>query len=80
MKLKKNYVRPSIVFDSFELAENIAACELISSKQARYQCQVLDPESGLAIFPDLVNCTTTPLDGEQICYEVPMENFNVFVS
>lgn len=78
--MKKNYVRPAIVFDSFELAENIAMCELISSKHDRYVCAVLDPESGLTIFPDLVNCTTTPLDGEQICYEVPMENANVFVS
>lgn len=76
--MKKNYVRPSIVFDSFELAENIAACELISSAHDRYICPVFDPESSLTIFSDM--CTTKPLDGEQICYEVPMENFNVFVS
>lgn len=78
--MKKNYVRPAIVFDSFELAENIAMCELIASNTGRFECAVLDPESGLTIFSDLNMCGTTPLDGEQICYEVPMENFNVFVS
>lgn len=79
--MKKNYVRPSIVFDSFELAENIAACELISTPQGRYDCAVLDTESGLTIFNDPLNgCKTTPLPGEDFCYEVPFEGFNVFMS
>lgn len=78
--MKKNYVRPAIIFDSFELAENIASCELISSNQGRYECPALDPESGLQIFSSIGPCTTTPLDGEQICYEIPLETFNIFVS
>ncbi len=74
----KIYTKPEIVFDSFELAENIAMCELIETGSARYSCPVVDPESGWTIFQ--ADCSMQPADGEQICYEVPFEDFNVFVS
>lgn len=74
----KIYTKPEIVFDSFELAENIAMCELIDTGSVRYSCPVVDPESGWTIFQ--TDCSQTPADGEQICYEVPFADFNVFVS
>lgn len=73
----KSYTKPEIVFDNFELAENIAMCELIETGSARYSCPVVDPESGWTIFQD--RCSHQS-DGEQICYEVPFEDYNVFVS
>lgn len=75
----KRYFKPEIVFECFELAENIAMCELIETGNARYTCPVADPESGWTIFTT-DNCSQTPADGEQICYEVPFEDYNVFVS
>lgn len=75
----KQYSKPEIMFESFELAENIAMCELIASEHARYSCAVIDPESGWTIF-STDSCSQTPADGEQICYEVPFEDYNVFVS
>lgn len=74
----KIYTKPEIVFDSFELAENIAMCELINTDSVRFSCPVIDPESGWTIFQ--ADCSQTPADGEQICYEVPFADFNVFVS
>ncbi len=75
----KSYTKPEIIFDNFELAENIAMCELIHTESVRYTCAVVDPESGWTIFPQNT-CSHTPADGEQICYEVPFEDYNVFVS
>lgn len=74
----KSYTKPDIVFDNFELAENIAMCELIHTESVRYSCAVVDPETGWTIFQS--NCSMQPADGEQICYEVPFEDYNVFVS
>ncbi len=76
----KHYTKPEIIFDNFELAENIAMCELIETGSARYACPVTDPESGWTIFTQ-TNCVQTPEEiGGQICYEVPFEDYNVFVS
>lgn len=80
--MKKVYIAPRIAYDDFQLSENIAMCELISTNQARYECAVVDDETGWVIFSDTTggSCVQTPADGEQICYEIPMENYNVFVS
>ena len=74
----KHYSKPEIMFESFELSENIASCELISTENARYSCPVIDDESGWTIFTS--RCSQSPADGEQICYEVPFEAFNVYKS
>lgn len=78
--MSKAYVKPQMLYEDFELAENIAMCELISSNQARYSCSVYDSETGWIIFQEGSSCVQTPADGEQICYEVPFEDYNVFVS
>lgn len=80
--MTKAYVKPQILYEDFELAENIAACELISSTYARYSCPVYDTDTGWTIFQEGTGsgCVQTPADGEQICYEVPFEDYNVFVS
>lgn len=76
----KSYSKPEIIFDCFELAENIASCALLDSGESgRYQCAVMIPDAGISIF-NLANCAMQPGEGDQICYEVPMEGFNVFVS
>ena len=74
----KIYKKPEIAFDCFELAENIAMCELINTVNAKYDCPVIDEESGWTIFNS--KCSQTPADSDNICYEVPFADFNVFVS
>lgn len=79
--MKKIYTKPQIAYESFELSENIAMCELITSNQERYTCSVFDPETGWTIFNSSASgCIQTPADGENICYEVPFEDYNVFIS
>lgn len=76
----KSYSKPEIMFDCFELAENIAACAVLDTNEhARYSCPVTIPDLNLTIFAN-DECNILPADGPQICYEVPMEGFNVFVS
>lgn len=77
----KHYSKPEIMFESFELSENIASCELIADTPSmRYSCPVVDEESGWTIFTSGSGCSQSPADGEQICYEVPFEAFNVYKS
>lgn len=80
--MKKAYVTPDIVFESFEITENIAAgCTLINSHFAPYDCPVFDEEIGLAYFSQLGTCHLTPPGGnDSICYHVPVNDNNVYVS
>ncbi len=80
--MKKRYVKPQIVFESFELSSSIAAgCSLLSSPSAAYICPVTDPELGFTIFASEDICDFAPPgDHDQICYDVPLAGTNVFES
>lgn len=80
--MKKNYVKPQIIFESFELSSSIAAgCALLSTPQAEYVCPVTDPEFGYTIFSSGGICDySAPGDNDQICYDVPLAGTNVFES
>lgn len=75
----KSYSKPEILFDCFELSENIASCAAIDSGMAQYQCPVFVPDLGIQIFT-ASNCEFEPAEGMQPCYGVPFEGFNVFKS
>ena len=52
--MKKTYISPQIMFDSFELTDNIASgCAFLNSNIQPYACPVLEKEWGLTIFSDL---------------------------
>lgn len=79
--MKKEYKKPELLFDSFELSESIASgCEHItghSMNQCAYNV------AGKSVFVEAVAvCTTIPQDGTYngICYHVPNENSNLFTS
>ena len=80
--MKKEYSKPMIDFDNFELTENIAAgCAYISSNIAPYECEVFDKEFGYTIFSDYNRCYSTPPGGnDSICYHVPTADFSVYTS
>ena len=78
--VKKRYVKPQMLIDSFEMSESIAAgCELISNMAERI-CPVEIKEIGLIYISDLT-CDWTPPGGEDsICYHAPEDDNNVFGS
>ena len=85
--MKKAYSKPQILFDSFELAQDIAAgCEEIAN-HALYQCAWYDEESDITVFVESISaCTYKPQKNEQpdmyngLCYHVPTDSYNVFTS
>ncbi len=82
--MKKAYVKPQIVFESFQLSTSIAAsCALIGTQLAQYVCPFEDPDSGFLIFAESVAspCDTAPVGGnDSVCYDVPNESWNVLSS
>ncbi len=81
--MKKAYNKPEIVFDSFELSQNIAAgCEFISN-HSKKDCSVTDPSIGMTFFTrSTYGCVITEVPGnyDDICYDVPNPSNNVFTS
>lgn len=83
--MKKNYRKPEILFESFELSQNISAgCELISN-QSKFSCALTDPEwDDIKIFMDGngVCDTSAPYPGydDQLCYHAPTDGYNVHSS
>lgn len=81
--MKKTYIKPQIVYESFQLSTSIAnGCELYPTTSAQYFCPVEDIETGFLLFADSAAspCDTAPPDGSQICYDVPTANWNVLLS
>ncbi len=79
--MKKDYSKPEVLFESFELSQSIAAgCEYISN-HVYGACPVMDPAIGATVFALTGVCTiTTPTGNDRICYNVPAENNRVFSS
>lgn len=85
--MKKEYVKPVIVFESFSLSTNIAAdCDNIVGNQSEGSCAVLGT-GGIAIFNDLVHACSTYPPGDssgdmwdKLCYHVPLEGSKLFNS
>ena len=80
--MKKTYTKPQIVYDCFEIADSIAAgCKYFNTNQAPYICPIFDPESEFTIFSDYINCAMTPPHGnDSICYHIPVNDWNVYMS
>lgn len=82
--MKKNYIKPQIAFESFQLSTSIAAsCALLGAEHAQYVCPVTDPDSGFTIFTDELSspCDTAPIGGsDSVCYDIPVANWNVLTS
>ena len=81
--MKKTYERPQIVFESFELSQSIAAECLYITNAARGTCAI-DTGDGIGmLFTSSVDaCEYEPGPGmhDDICYDNPGENPNVFSS
>lgn len=80
--MKKDYVKPQIAYESFQLSTSIAAtCALLGAESAQYICPVYDKENNLSYFADsTVLCEIVPVNGMTPCYDVPSESWMVFSS
>ena len=80
--MKKTYSKPDIFFEDFSLSTNIAAgCELYPTEYAGDSFVV---EFGGDILLSDKPCDKIIQDGENeynnLCYHVPFDDFNVFIS
>ncbi len=83
--MKKEYMKPMIVFENFKMNTSIAAeCRYNVTSNDTNSCGV-DPDIGFKIFAG-GGCDYTPQDIEKIvgedaiCYHVPTADVNVFMS
>ena len=78
MKMKKNYKKPMIYFESFALSQNIAyGCSLISKGE---NLPAYDEETEMTIFSAFPCIQTTPDFTDRVCYHTPTEGWNIFTS
>lgn len=81
--MKREYQKPELYYESFQLAQSIAAnCEGIANF-AENACSVtLDgPGYSLTLFHDSQICVDSPPNPDDfVCYHAPAENMNVFSS
>ena len=76
--MKKEYKKPQIIFESFELSQSIAnGCQYISN-QAYGICPV-DVDGFGALFNNAA-CEWPGVMGENVCYHDPAEDNRVFTS
>lgn len=78
---KKKYEKPRIYLESFELAQNIAACNLGAKHSDGNQCAYLDQETGTKFFSNVSICDWYgPGVNDLVCYHVPTNNNVIFSS
>lgn len=76
--MKKQYVKPELYFESFELSTSIATCDVISN-HIDNACPVTDKELGVTYFADGCSYTPGPKD-KKVCYQPPAPGSVVFSS
>lgn len=81
--MKKTYVKPNAIFESFELSSSIAAgCEH-KTNHALYVCTYQITGGRNVFVSDETNChdiTAPGGDYGAVCYQVPSESSNLFTS
>lgn len=77
--MKKTYTKPRMIFDSFEVAENIAACAS-DARHDRGSCVAY--VGNMPVFIDLsTGCRFKHSDGSYgLCYYVPTADGTLFGS
>ena len=86
--MKKKYMKPEVMFESFTLSTNIAGncdwTEGIVPVDNKTGCGYVDPadKHGYVIFTSGMSCTAVEDDGDSngICYDVPTEGMQIFNS
>ena len=82
--MKKQYIKPDILFEDFALSTSIAAgCGIIIDNQAAEQCGY-PWGKGFVFLIDVTGCTSKAEDGSEeydgLCYDVPIATNELFNS
>ena len=79
--MKKAYVKPAIMFESFTLCTNIAAgCEF-KNGQLQYKACGYKTRNGIVFTDKLYGCESVIPDNlDTFCYHVPDASRNIFNS
>lgn len=81
--MKKIYSKPDVMFESFTLSTNIAACANDTDLSSRDVCGYPWYPAGKILFSDSISQCNVYHDGDAsnpICYHNPTESTNVFNS
>lgn len=85
--MKKNYIKPQIMFEDFTLSTNIAGdCETKTNNPSNNTCGMTASGLGTVFLDTMSGCSwkvvATDGDGEfnGICYHVPTGDNNLFNS
>lgn len=77
---KKQYIKPAIKYESFNMSSHIASGCALGPTSAEFACPVMVPEWGITFFGEK-NCDySTPDVYDMVCYHVPTADGNVFTS
>ena len=78
--MKKQYVKPELYFEDFELSTNIATgCGTIV-EHADGECTYVQPGIGTVFTTNIAGCEYKNPDDVGVCYNVPEGNNKVFSS
>lgn len=76
--MKKEYVKPEIVFESFKMSTSIAGpCVFDHNATDRSSCSV--DVGGFTLFSSEGTCEVIGNESE-VCYHVPTDDFRTFTS
>lgn len=76
----KEYVKPELYYESFELSQHIAGCYLtIVSYKTIEECKAEMPGTGSYVFAGS-QCTVQVTDPENYCYTNGSGTYNTFLS
>ena len=84
--MKRKYSKPEIVFENFAMSTNIAAgCHFITKLPGEGTACGFKPSDRWTSDPIMVNyengCGTNPPDEyDEVCYDGPVEGFDLFNS
>lgn len=82
--MKKTYVKPNAILESFELSANIAGdCEFTTNHQLNVCTYEIKSLGGNVFIDATTNChDITAADGQYngVCYQVPSTANNLFTS
>lgn len=82
--MKREYIKPVVIFESFQIVTSIAAgCGMIPTSQSWDSCGYKDPSNDNVVYATKNTCAhmQLPQDAdEEFCYHVPIEANSLFNS
>lgn len=79
--MKKQYVKPAMFSEAFDICDSIAAGCGIAVGSTEHDCSYSDPTlPGVSLFIVGGACTMPPGDNDGVCYHIPTAETKLFDS